>query len=100
VYCLRVYVKVIEKLSCSVNRKHFTSMHLVEYLLPVSVEGLQRALHLSQFPTIASTYFHSSFFFLTFCIAANKVDNVSRNNASSHNASELVDIYIWCIFIM
>ena len=76
-------------------------MHLVEYLLLVSVEGLQRAFHLSQFPTIARTPFHSSFFFLkTFCITANKGDNFSRNNASSHNASELVDIYVWCIFIM
>jgi len=59
---LRVEVKVIEKLSCSVNRKHFISVHLVECLLPVSAKGSQRAFHLSQFPTTAHTLSIQFFF--------------------------------------
>jgi len=53
---------------------NFTSLHLVEHLLTLGVEGLQSAFHLSQSRALALIPFHLiPFFFKIFCIPSYKV---------------------------
>jgi hypothetical protein len=60
--------------SFRVTSLHLTSLHLVEPVIPIGVEGLQSAFHLSQSRAMALIPFHLiPIFFEIFCIPSYQV---------------------------